>query len=45
MAPEDRAELDANLSILDSWQPMPPAEYAALAAHGDRVRRHAPDFP
>jgi predicted aldo/keto reductase-like oxidoreductase len=45
MAPEDRAELQEDLTVLASWQPLSPGEYAELAAHGDRVRRHAPHFP
>lgn len=45
MAPEDRAELDEDLRILRSWEALSEVDYAALAAHGDRVRRHAPDFP
>jgi predicted aldo/keto reductase-like oxidoreductase len=45
MAPHNRAELDENLRILDCWEPLPPHEYAALVAHGDRVHRHAGSFP
>jgi aryl-alcohol dehydrogenase-like predicted oxidoreductase len=44
-APEDGEELDEDLSLLDPWEPLPPDEYAAMSAHGDRVRLHAPHFP
>ncbi len=45
MAPDDRAELDEDLTVFDPWQPLPEQEFEALAAHGARVRRHAPEFP
>jgi predicted aldo/keto reductase-like oxidoreductase len=45
MAPDDRAELDEDLSVLSPWRPLSEQEYAGLAAHGDRVRQHAPHFP
>jgi aryl-alcohol dehydrogenase-like predicted oxidoreductase len=45
MAPDDRAELDEDLSVLDSPGPLTPEEYEQLAAHGRRVRRHAGGFP
>ncbi len=45
MAPEDRAQLEEDLTVLDAPGPMRPAEYEQLAAHGRRVRRHAGQFP
>jgi predicted aldo/keto reductase-like oxidoreductase len=45
MAPDDRAELEEDLSVLDSSGPLSPDEYARLSAHGLRVRRHAGGFP
>jgi predicted aldo/keto reductase-like oxidoreductase len=45
MAPANRAELDEDLTVLDPWRPLTPAEYDQLAAHGQRVRRHAGRFP
>ena len=44
-APHSRAELEEDLRVLEVSGPMPAAEYAALAAHGERVRRHAGRFP
>ena len=41
---QTRAELDEDLRVLDAAGPLGDAEYAALAAHGDRVRRHAGAF-
>jgi aryl-alcohol dehydrogenase-like predicted oxidoreductase len=43
-APQSRAELDENLKVLDTMGPLSDAEYAALAAHGERVRRYAGSF-
>jgi len=43
-APASRAELDETLTVLQSG-PMDSAEYARLAEHGERVRRHAGRFP
>jgi len=43
-APRTRAELDEDLRVLDASGPLGADEYAALAAHGDRVRRHAGTF-
>lgn len=37
-APRTREELDENLEV---QAPLGDAEYAALAAHGERMRRHA----
>jgi aryl-alcohol dehydrogenase-like predicted oxidoreductase len=45
MAPENRAELDEDLQVLRQAEPLSDAEYAQLAAHGQRVRRHAGSFP
>jgi predicted aldo/keto reductase-like oxidoreductase len=45
MAPENRAELDEDLQVLQHAERLSDAEYAQLAAHGQRVRRHAGSFP
>jgi predicted aldo/keto reductase-like oxidoreductase len=45
MAPDTRAELDENLSVLVTGPVLTPEEYQLLAAHGQRVRRHAGGFP
>jgi aryl-alcohol dehydrogenase-like predicted oxidoreductase len=45
MAPANAAELEADLRLLDDWRGLEPGRDAALRAHGDRVRRHAPSFP
>jgi hypothetical protein len=45
MSPATRAELDEDLSVLEAPGPLTPEEYEALAAHGQRVRRHAGRFP
>jgi predicted aldo/keto reductase-like oxidoreductase len=45
MAPESRAELDEDLSVLTATGPLPPEEYERLAAHGRRVRQHGGSFP
>ncbi|MCS6861573.1 MAG: aldo/keto reductase [Abditibacteriales bacterium] len=45
MAPDNRRELDHNLTLLDDWRDPTPEEYATLAAHGERVYRHAGSFP
>jgi predicted aldo/keto reductase-like oxidoreductase len=45
MAPENRAELDQDLQVLQQSQPLSSEEYFELAAHGQRVRRHAGSFP
>jgi aryl-alcohol dehydrogenase-like predicted oxidoreductase len=44
-APRTRAELDEDLQVLDATGPLGNTEYAAIAAHGERVRRHAGKFP
>src|SRR5438046_10277262 len=43
-APHNRAELDEDLTVLTAG-PLTPDEYARMAAHGERVRRHAGRFP
>jgi predicted aldo/keto reductase-like oxidoreductase len=45
MAPDGRAELDEDLTVLDGPGPLAAAEYERLAEHGRRVRRHAGQFP
>jgi predicted aldo/keto reductase-like oxidoreductase len=44
-APKTRAELDEDLRVLEATEPLGDEEYAALAGHGERVRRHAGRFP
>ncbi len=44
-APASRAELDEDLEVLDAAGPLAPSEFDRLAAHGERVRRHAGRFP
>ncbi|HLJ12324.1 MAG TPA: aldo/keto reductase [Planctomycetaceae bacterium] len=44
-APNDRTELEHDLDLLAVRGPLPDAEYARLAAHGDRVRQSAGSFP
>ena len=43
-APQTRAELDEDLDVLDATGPLGDDEYAALAAHGERVKRTAGGF-
>ncbi len=43
-APQTRAELDEDLNVLKAAGPLGSEEYAALAKHGERVRRHAGGF-
>jgi len=45
MAPDNRAELDEDLTVLEAQGPLRAEEYARLAEHGQRVRRHAGTFP
>jgi predicted aldo/keto reductase-like oxidoreductase len=45
MAPGNRAELEEDLAVLDAGHLLTPWEYEELAAHGQRVRRHAGSFP
>jgi predicted aldo/keto reductase-like oxidoreductase len=44
MAPDTREELDEDLQVLAAG-PLTVDEYDRLAAHGDRVRKHAGRFP
>jgi predicted aldo/keto reductase-like oxidoreductase len=43
-APQTRAELDEDLRVLEAVGPLTKEEYADLAAHGERVRKHAGGF-
>jgi aryl-alcohol dehydrogenase-like predicted oxidoreductase len=43
-APENRAELEADLEVLAAPGPLAPEDLERLRAHGDRVRRHAGRF-
>jgi aryl-alcohol dehydrogenase-like predicted oxidoreductase len=43
-APQSRAELDEDLIVLTAEGPLTNEEYAALAEHGERVRRHSGSF-
>jgi aryl-alcohol dehydrogenase-like predicted oxidoreductase len=43
-APKSRAELDEDLQALEAAGPLAEADYAAMAAHGDRAKRHAGSF-
>jgi predicted aldo/keto reductase-like oxidoreductase len=45
MAPDNRAELDEDLQVLRARGPLSAEEFERLAAHGQRVRRHAGNFP
>lgn len=45
MAPENRRELEEDLSLLSDWRLPTPTELEAMVAHGLRVRRHAGYFP
>jgi predicted aldo/keto reductase-like oxidoreductase len=45
MAPHDRAELEEDLSVLETGEPLATLEYHRLADHGRRVRRHGGAFP
>jgi predicted aldo/keto reductase-like oxidoreductase len=44
-APDDRRELEEDLDLLTSGEPLPESEYRRLAEHGERVRRCAGSFP
>lgn len=44
-APDGRAELEEDLSLLDDWRAPTPEEFATLIGHGEHVRRHAGQFP
>jgi aryl-alcohol dehydrogenase-like predicted oxidoreductase len=43
-APRSRKELEEDLRVLDVTGPLGDEEYAALAGHGERVKRHAGGF-
>lgn len=43
-APQSRAELEEDLQVLEATGPLGESEYAALAEHGERVRRNAGNF-
>jgi predicted aldo/keto reductase-like oxidoreductase len=45
MAPDNRKELQDNLTLLADWRPPTEQEREALFQHGERVRRHAGRFP
>ncbi len=45
MAPNGRAELEANATLLTDWRAPAPSEMAAMEAHGARVYQHAGGFP
>ena len=45
MAPDNRPELEEDLTVLETSKPLTAAEYERLAAHGQRVRKHAGSFP
>ena len=45
MAPDNRKELEDNLTLLADWRPPTQQEREALFQHGERVRRHAGRFP
>ena len=45
MAPDNRNELQDNLTLLADWRPPTQQEREALLQHGERVRRHARRFP
>ena len=45
MAPANRNELEEDLSLLQDWRCPAGDEFEQLAAHGQRVRRHAGRFP
>lgn len=44
VAPNDRVELEENLTLLDDWRPPSSDAHAAMRNHGDRVKRHAREF-
>jgi aryl-alcohol dehydrogenase-like predicted oxidoreductase len=45
MAPENRAELEEDLTVLEAPGLLSQEEYQRLVEHGRRVRRHAGSFP
>ena len=44
-APNGRRELEEDLDLLDDWRAPTPEEFAMLIRHGERVHRHAGQFP
>ena len=45
MAPDNRAELEEDLTVVETPELLAAEEYDRLAAHGQRVRTHAGNFP
>jgi aryl-alcohol dehydrogenase-like predicted oxidoreductase len=45
MAPGNRQELEEDLTVLEASGPLTAEDYATLAEHGQRVRRHGGRFP
>ena len=45
MAPDNRAELKENLTILSDWRGLTDEEWTTLSEHGKRVYKHAGSFP
>ena len=43
-APNDPKELEQDLGLLDDWRPPRKREFQQMAAHGQRVRKHAGTF-
>jgi predicted aldo/keto reductase-like oxidoreductase len=44
-APNDRQELEQDLQLMTSSEPLSESEYSRLAEHGERVRQNAGQFP
>jgi predicted aldo/keto reductase-like oxidoreductase len=44
-APDNRDELEEDLTVLEFHGPLPAEEYSVLAEHGQRVRKFAGNFP
>jgi predicted aldo/keto reductase-like oxidoreductase len=45
MAPDNRTELEEDLTVLEAKGPLSAEEYERLAEHGRRVRKHGGRFP
>ena len=45
MAPENRDELEEDLTVLEAPGPLSAEEYERMAEHGRRVRKHGGKFP
>jgi predicted aldo/keto reductase-like oxidoreductase len=45
MAPDNRAELEQDLTVLEARGPLAAEDYKQLAEHGARVRKHGGRFP